>query len=428
MSSAYPSFGGMPSRPCQRCGAPLSSHETHCSRCGYSHILTQGNAPINPQSSFSAPIASSATPHPTWNNALSTTPAPSGPSNTAMPLPPPSSAPVQRQGPNSYAGIPAQPMANSSYYNPPSLNPGNYNAMPAQPSPSAFQQSAFFAPSTPNSMPSGFNTGSSGVPSEMAGSPLSSGDNLPLPPRRSRKKLSIGLLALLIVLIVGGIVGSIFLLGGPSVVGIATARQSIFPAYGAPTFTDTFQNNKQGWNLQSLNGAYAISIARGALVLEDDHNKLLPTPVPGTTAQPLRNFKLMVDALLSKGDPTNGYGIDIRGTTNVDGYFTSGYRIEFYGDGTYAVFKIATTANGDVTTSVLVDYATSSAIEKEGTLNHITIIAQGSSISVLVNGQSLKTFTDSSYASGAIELFVSNLVGAQPGAQAKFSNLAIYTS
>lgn len=264
--------------------------------------------------------------------------------------------------------------------------------------------------------------------SGMAGSPISSGNNQPVPPRRSRKKLFIGLLILLIILVAGGIAGSFFLSGGTSVVGIATATQSTFPAYGTQIFSDTFQNNKQGWDLQSINGAYAVTIVRGALVLEDDHNKLLPVPVPGTTTQPLRDFELTVDALLSKGDPTNGYGIDIRGTTNVDGYFTSGYRIEFYGDGTYAVFKIATAANGDITTSVLVDYATSSAIEKEGTLNHITIITQGSSISVLVNGQLLKTFTDSSYASGAIELFVSNLVGAQPGAQAKFSNLAIYTS
>src|SRR5258707_422246 len=42
MSSMYPSFGGTPARPCMRCGTPLATNETQCSRCGTYNALPQG--------------------------------------------------------------------------------------------------------------------------------------------------------------------------------------------------------------------------------------------------------------------------------------------------------------------------------------------------------------------------------------------------
>jgi hypothetical protein len=73
-----------------------------------------------------------------------------------------------------------------------------------------------------------------------------------------------------------------------------------------------------------------------------------------------------------------------------------------------------------------VDYTTSSAILKQGQVNHIAISAKGPTMSLIVNGQTLKTITDNTYASGSIALFVSNLPNTSPGAQATFSHFNIY--
>ena len=44
----------------------------------------------------------------------------------------------------------------------------------------------------------------------------------------------------------------------------------------------------------------------------------------------------------------------------------------------------------------------------------------------MVNGQMLNKVTDNNYKSGSVALFVSNLPGSPPDAQATFAHLAIY--
>jgi hypothetical protein len=61
-----------------------------------------------------------------------------------------------------------------------------------------------------------------------------------------------------------------------------------------------------------------------------------------------------------------------------------------------------------------------------GHVNQVVVIANGPKMTLIVNGQMVRTFSDASYTSGVIALFVSNLPGAHPGAQATFSHLAIY--
>jgi hypothetical protein len=85
-------------------------------------------------------------------------------------------------------------------------------------------------------------------------------------------------------------------------------------------------------------------------------------------------------------------------------------------------------ANGTSTSSPLVNYRISPVVQKVGSVNHITIIANGPSMTLIVNGQTLATTSDSSYTSGSIALFVSNIQGAPPSAQATFSKLYIYPS
>ena len=255
------------------------------------------------------------------------------------------------------------------------------------------------------------------------GQPLAAGATGNASGRKLNKK-SVGIIVAVVLLVAVGL----------SVFGFAfqgsqdgTSLSSLSPTPSGPLkFADTFADNSKGWDLQSENGAFSVALDHGELVLEDDHNKLLPETVPGTTTKPLDDFQLTLDAVLAKGDPENGYGVDIRGSVDQYGNMTNCYRIEFYGDGSYAIFKIATDANGSTTTTRLVDYTTTSALKKQGQVNHIAITARGATITVDVNGVLIKTVTDKSYRTGAIELFVSNLAGAHPGAQARFSHLAIY--
>ena len=160
------------------------------------------------------------------------------------------------------------------------------------------------------------------------------------------------------------------------------------------------------------------------MALEDDEHRLFMEVVPGSN---LVNFRLDVDAALSKGDPTNGYGVVIRGALGPDGNLDTYYRFELYGDGTYAIFKESLDANGNTVSNKVHDYTTSPAILKNGQVNHISIIAKGSSMTFMVNGQVLSTYVDNNYRSGAVALFVSNLPSPVPaGAQATFSHLAIF--
>ena len=173
-----------------------------------------------------------------------------------------------------------------------------------------------------------------------------------------------------------------------------------------------------------MQGRYRASINKGNLILEDDNNKLFPILLPGV--KNFTNFKLIVNAMLSNGDRENGYGLCIRGTTDPSGYLLAYYRIELYGNSTYAIFKVATDANGNTSSTTLVETTAHAAIKPVGHSNQIVVIANGPKITLIVNGQTVQTFSETSYASGVIALFVSNLPGAHPGAQAMFSQMAIY--
>lgn len=191
-----------------------------------------------------------------------------------------------------------------------------------------------------------------------------------------------------------------------------------------PLFSDNFANDTYGWNLQSSPGNYAVTLGNGSLTLQINKNKLLWELLPGERTY--SNLTLTVNAALSHGDQNNGYGVYIRGASNAASDLATYYRFELYGDGSYAIFKGTTDASGKSIDTKIVDYTLNPAIQKQGKVNHVMIIAKGADLSFIVNGQLLQTISDRSYTSGSVALFVSNLPQAKPGAAAQFSNLAIY--
>jgi hypothetical protein len=249
----------------------------------------------------------------------------------------------------------------------------------------------------------------------------------PQPPKKGGPNVVAILLvivALLLLIGSGSIAGYFFFFRnqGQNTASVTPTAVTIVTPSIKPLFSDQFQNNANKWNLSSSPGQYSVSISGGQMVLEDDHNKLLWEILPGQT---FADFRLDVDAKLTKGDKMNGYGVYIRGiaTQGVDiGLY---YRFELYGDGTFAVYK-GTLDNSVGTSLTNNSYISNAAIQTRSNTNHITIIAKGSSMEFRVNNVSVYTFNDSAYKGGEVALFVSNLPSAPPVAQAIFTHLAIF--
>ncbi len=234
-----------------------------------------------------------------------------------------------------------------------------------------------------------------------------------------------GFVALIVILIAVSVGGYYFVTksGGAEIVLKPAYTPAPHPL-GKPLFSDQFKNNTSGWDLTSSSGQFSVKVGNGSMILEDDNNRLLWEIVPG--GKIFSNFYLSLDAVLSKGTQDNGYGIYIRGASNQSLDIATYYRFEIYGDGSYAIFKGTENAAGNLTTVKLVDYTTSTIINRQGQVNHIAINANGSALSFYVNGHLIKFVTDNTYTSGSIAMFVSNLPNSPPGAQAMFSHFVIY--
>ncbi len=398
MSSPFSSFGGAPTSLCQRCRSPLSPNIVQCGYCGYDNSPVQhsdlaGYVPPSSPQSF---------------------PASSQPSNApnyfAQPASQTNSSSQSHPGSLDNSFPSAQPTGNVGHYDMNGQFPGSGN-----------DQSTPVPPTFYNAFPNQgqVNPGFISPPQTPDISQSVAVERRPL----NIKKV-IGLIVILLVLIGGGVTGYAVL----TLQQGAKHTTSEPPGYpmpkGSPLFAEMFMNNSKQWNMQSMQGRYLVSIKKGNLILEDDDNKLLPVLLPGD--KHFDNYKLIVDAVLSKGDRQNGYGLCIRGATDSDGNLTAYYRIELYGNGAYAVFKIATDANGNTSSTTLVEPTVHAAIEPAGHINQIVVIANGPKITLVVNGQTVQTFSDTSYASGVVALFVSNVPNTHPGVQATFSDLAIY--
>ncbi len=411
--------------PCQRCGSPLFPQETRCRTCGYVQNFSQQSMPRG-QSEF---------PFYATNSATSTT---QGQSSSQQ------NNTEQKQ----YKGLLGRYAGGaSSTQDTHSVNQGwqtqqrfgeaasSFTQSPQAPFSQSrsdnLWQSQPFATQQQNNVPFAQQAQPSWSQSQQ--SFMNEGishaqQHQPVMPRKQRPKTGMiaGIALLILALIGGSTVGYLYLKKHTAVGGTTTSANATHSVATTPTtpplFSDTFADNSHQWNLQSYPGQFSVSVQNSALKMESDNNKLLWELVPGQQAY--GNFQLSVDAVLSKGAQENGYGVYFRGGLDQTGALTTYYRFELYGDGTFALFKSGTDANAAPTR--LVDYTATSAIKKQGTVNHITILVRGQTLQLNVNGFVLSTVTDASYTSGSIALFVSNLQNAPAGAQVQFSHLAIY--
>jgi hypothetical protein len=228
------------------------------------------------------------------------------------------------------------------------------------------------------------------------------------------------LLALLII--GGGLAGFFYLYSQNQNMTTSSSTFVITTPATKPLFSDTFANNDANWPISNIPGVSFERVGGGLMTIEDDNNRLQWEILAGKT---FADFRLDVDATLTKGDPSNAYGVYIRGSSTANSPLGTYYRLELYGDGTFAVFKGVLDNNGN-TVDEKITYQANAAILTEGHTNHITIIAQGSNMTFMVNGVTIEKYSDTAYRGGLIALFVSNLPGLPKGAQATFANLAIF--
>jgi len=411
MSSMYPPYGGPAAQRCLRCGTPLPPNVVNCMNCGtYNPVVQPGGSAEQGQ--------------PPWGGSPAQTSFSSG-QNSGLQWEQAPVSPFQNNQWRQPSALPQnntfdtpdtpQPVSSSSnFYNMPGLNMGqqsNFNNYYAGP-----QQNAYFSSSsaTYEGYSSGTLNGYSPVgydrPPQKKGGP--------------KVGLIIGIVLLVLVLIGGAFAGFFYLNSHKqnSTVTNATPTVIVTPSV-TPLFSDLFANNNTGWDLTSNPGKFSVKVGGGSMALEDDDNKLLWEILPGKS---FTDFRLDVNAALSKGDPNNGYGVFIRGASSQASDIGTYYRFEFYGDGSYAIFKGLVDANGNSQSSKVQGYTANDAIAKAGKVNHITIIAKGTSMTLMVNGQALYTYKDDNYKSGSVALFVSNLPSLPHGAQATFTNLAIF--
>lgn len=299
--------------------------------------------------------------------------------------------------------------------------------MPGQLQPLNFSNgSSYGGPPQQNMYPRSPTATLSGTqPGDMNGSGPSEYQEPPEEKRGPRVSLIVGIALLLVVLVGSGFGGYFFVqqLNQSDTAGAKSKPTVITTPTLKPLFSDSFTGNATGWDLTSNAGQFSVKVGGGSMVLEDDENKLLPEVLPGKS---FSDFRLDVDAALTKGDKNNGYGVYIRAGSSQGSDLSVYYRFELYGDGSYAVFKGSLNSSGDTQNTKVQGYIANTAIAVEGQINHITIMAKGAVMTFMVNGQTLYTYQDNSYKGGAVALFVSNVPQTPPGAQATFSHLAIF--
>lgn len=417
MSSAYPPAGGQLMRRCFRCGTPLPPNGTICGTCGAYNALPQGGWG-QAQAAQSAQGQSWAPPQAQASSGLL-----SGYANKAgMPT-----APAQSQFP-AWGAPPAGP---GTYAQPAQMQafpPAQTPAMGGTPGPGQAQNA--YAPANNTGYGNGYYRGPGTHGSANGAVPVFPGNGASYgyqqeaqgQKRRPSRGLVVLVGVLLLLVIAGGLTGLFYYGSRGQSAPMATPTVAFVTPSAKPLFRDTFTNNNTGWLVTSNPGKFSAQVGGGLMTLEDDDNKLLWDILPGKS---FSDFRLDVDARLTKGTQDNAYGVYIRGSSTANSDIGTYYRLEIYQDDTFAVYKGVLDGSGN-TQNTLVKYAANAAIQTEGRVNHITIIAQAGTMVFMVNGVTLYTYNDTSYRGGLVALFVSNLPKSPPGARATFANLAIF--
>ncbi len=185
-----------------------------------------------------------------------------------------------------------------------------------------------------------------------------------------------------------------------------------------PLFSEDFVDNSNGWSVVNVAG-YTRMLQDDALVLSSTTHNVLVESIPTRTT--FTNFSLTTAFTFVQGDGNDSVGLYLRGDSNLD----HDYRIDIFGNNTYAISKEALDESNTLEQTYLVHPSHSPLLKPIGQKNVLAVSMQGPVIAVQMNGRPLSSLTNMSYTHGQIALFVSN-GQTSSGITAKFHNLIIY--
>ena len=189
-------------------------------------------------------------------------------------------------------------------------------------------------------------------------------------------------------------------------------------ALATPLFIDDFTNNKHGWSTDDVTG-FTRSVQNNTLTLIDTNHTVLVESLP--TNVTFKNFSLTATFTLTQADEHDSIGLYLRGDSNLD----HDYRINIYGNSTYAMSKESLDTQNNVVTTFLIPPTHTSFLNPIGQQNMINVTMNDIELTMQLNGHLVGSVTDADYKQGQIALFVSNSPASE-STTATFSYIAIY--
>lgn len=181
-------------------------------------------------------------------------------------------------------------------------------------------------------------------------------------------------------------------------------------------FADYFDSDAKGWATGSFEDSYSeneVTIADGeyrfTVTSKPEQAPYVEKKLPN---QSFSDFILTVDAIPQDGEEYYSYGVAFR--ENSEGHT---YAFEIGNDLLYGVFLF------DGEWKTLKDWSSSGVIIP-GEPNQITVIADGSSLSFIVNGETLTTLEDDTLSEGTVG-FVIEMFEPETTAEVVFDNLIL---
>jgi Domain of Unknown Function (DUF1080) len=196
------------------------------------------------------------------------------------------------------------------------------------------------------------------------------------------------------------------------------ARSPTIPLVDQPLFYDNFAGKSKGWSLGNAPG-YTRMIANGILTLANSNHNILTESLPTDTI--FTDFMVTMSFTVDKADKDDSVGLYVRGDSNLD----HDYRVDIYGDNTYAISKELLNANKTPLVNTLVNPSSTSALHPTGQQNTLTVMMKGPLLVLLINTRIISSVTDTDYTAGQIALFVQNSPTSS-GVEASFRSVAVY--
>ena len=164
-------------------------------------------------------------------------------------------------------------------------------------------------------------------------------------------------------------------------------------AAGDPSFSDRFSRNDGQWTVNS-DDKVEISYNRSTLRIH-----VLPKAEMqwSTGAVTVTNFLLELDAQVVSAPNDADYGIAFRQVDEGNFYY---FAVSPYENGSYSLWKAV-----DSKWQPLIPWTVSAAVHNADE-NHLALLAEGTTITVLVNDTPLATVEDDAFASGSLALSV----------------------